>query len=368
MGRYRGGKSIIGLLCRIVLLTIAIVLVSCSAPSQTTQSPVENILHLFNWDGDIPQSVLDQFTAETGIDVEYHIYESQEEAIESMRNGGLYDVVVMESRFIQLLAQEGLLAEIDYEYISNFKNISPNFRGLLYDPDNLYSVPYTWGTTGLVVRTDLVTSKVTKWADLWDPQYAGKVAIWAGQPRESIALTLKTIGYSANTEEPEQLEEALAKLSALKPNLHFVEEFDLEDVCESFIEGGVVIAMGYTGDISACEEAGLVVEYILPDEGVLLWGDTFVVPANSPNPLTAFRFIDFILRPQISAEITNANTYATTNEAAYEFIDPQIIDNPIIFPDQKILTKAEIILPLTTEGQQLYDDIWQRFLDAPPQK
>ena len=138
----------------------------------------------------MPQAVLEAFTREYGVKVEYLVYESQEEAIGNMQAGEGYDVVVMESRFIPLLAQEGLLAKLNQSNIPNLNNISANFRELAYDPNNDYSVPYNWGTTGLVVRTDLVEQPVTRWADLWDPRYAGSVGLWMGQPRELIGLTL----------------------------------------------------------------------------------------------------------------------------------------------------------------------------------
>jgi spermidine/putrescine transport system substrate-binding protein len=155
-------------------------------------------LILYNWENDTPQSILDSFTAEYGIKIRYEIYESQEEAIANIRAGDIYDVEVMESRFIPLLVNVGLLAELDYRNILNFKNISPNFRDLVYDPDNLHSIPYTWGTTGLLVRSDLMQSPIQRWSDLWDAHYYGKVGIWTGVSREAIALTLKSLGFSAN--------------------------------------------------------------------------------------------------------------------------------------------------------------------------
>ncbi|MBI5822952.1 MAG: spermidine/putrescine ABC transporter substrate-binding protein [Chloroflexi bacterium] len=337
-----------------------------SCAQAPTQPPLADEIVVYNWDGDIPQSALDAFTEETHVKIKYEAYESQEEAIANIRAGKIYDVVVMESRFIPLMVKDNLLAELNYENIPNFKNISPNFRDLIYDPGNLYSIPYSWGTTGMVVRTDLAQNPVSRWADLWDAKYAGKVGIWVGQPRETLALTLKSLGYSANSEKPAELEEALTALIALKPNLHFIEDFDPESAAPALSTGKIVIAMGYSGDFLASKDIGLQVEYIMPEEGALLWGDTFVIPSNSPNQSSAELFINFILRPEISAEIVNQKYYASANDAARIFIDPQISGDPSIYPGEETLRKAEIILPLSVEGQTLYDDIWQRFLDADP--
>lgn len=342
------------------------ILMSGCAPTPTQPALPDEII-LYNWEGDIPQSVLDAFTEETQIKIKYEAYESQEGAIENIRAGEVYDIVVMESRFIPNMKNDGLLAELNYENIPNFKNISPNFRDLIYDPGNQYSIPYSWGTTGLVVRTDLIQSPVTRWADLWEAKYAGKVAIWIGQPREVLALTLKSLGYSANSENPAELEAALTHLTALKPGLQFVEDFSAESIVPVLTTGEAVITMGYSGDYLASKDSGLQVEYIMPQEGALLWADTFLVPANSPNKKTAELFINFLLRPEISAEIVNVKYYASANDPARAFVDPQILNDPSIFPGDAVLNNAEIILPLSLEGEKLYNQIWQKFLDAGPQ-
>ncbi len=337
-------------------------LAGCSSPPSAAQLPQE--LTLYNWEGDIPQSVLDAFTQETQVKVSYQVYESQEDAIQNMRAGKRYDVVIMESRFIPLLVGENLLAELDYQNIPNFKNIAPNFRGLLYDPDNRHAIPYSWGVTGLLVRTDLAGGAVTRWSDLWDPRYTGKVAIWRGQPREVLALTLKSLGFSANSEKPDEVEAALQRLQALKKGLHFIEDYSMDSAAAALASGQVTIAMGYSGDLAASRAESLPVEFVLPGEGAVLWGDTFIVPANSQNKPLAESFINYLLRPEVSAQIVNQKGYASANAADHPFIEPSILNDPSIYPGENDLKKAEIILPLSAAGQALYDDAWQRFMDA----
>lgn len=366
--KNRDDRMLYRALIVVALVSLPMPLLGCGVPPATavtpTPPPLAREVIFYNWEGDMPQSILDAFAQEYGVEVTYRVYESQEEAMENMRAGQVYDLVVMESRFIPLLAQEGLLAEIDYHYVPNFRNISPSFRDLIYDPHNQHSIPYNWGTTGLVVRRDLVEEPVTRWADLWDARYAGRVAIWAGQPREVIGLTLKSLGYSANSENPSELEAALARLLELKPGLLFLEDYDLANSASVMANGTVVISMGYAGDVLAGREINQAITYVLPEEGALLWGDTFVIPANSPHKYTAQVLLNFLLRPEINAQIANQNHYATPNDGARPFIDPEILQDPVIFPPQEQIANAEIILPLSPQGQKRYDQIWQRFLLA----
>ncbi len=340
-------------------------LVACGSPlppPTTTAPPVAETLIFYNWADEMPQSILDAFAAEYEVEVTYLTYDSQEELVENIRAGNVYDVVVVENNFVPSLAVDGLLAEIDYRHVLNFDNISINFRNLAYDPDNLHSVPYTWGTTGLVVRSDLVVKPVTSWRDLWEPSYTGQVVLWRGESRNTIGLALKSLGYSVNSEEPSELEEALMRLIELKPI--FGEDFDSGYGPTVFVSGQGVLGLGYADQVLEGREENEAITYVLPQEGTLLWGDNFVIPANSPRKETAELFINFALRPEMSAQLTNENHYATSNEAAYPFIDSELRDDPVIFPPSESLKNAEVILPLSAEGEQLHSEIWQRFLSA----
>jgi len=346
-----------------IALLLVMMLAGCGRSAASAPKPTfSEEMVLYDWEGDMPESVLNAFTQEYDIKVTYMIYESQEAAIDMLKAGKVYDVVVMESRFIPLLANQGLLAEIDYRHIPNFKNISANFRDLIYDPDNRYSIPYNWGTTGLVVRSDLVPEPVTRWADLWDPRYAGKVAIWGGQIREVIALTLKSMGYSANSEDPAQLEMALVRLLEIRPYIIFLEDYNLADSSSVMASGQVWVSMGYSKDFLAGRELNPSIIYVLPEEGALLWGDTFVIPASSPHKSTAELFLNFLLRPEISAQMINGNHYPMANVAAEPFVDPAVLNDPAIYPSQEALRNASLILPLSPEGQERYDALWKRFL------
>ncbi len=321
-------------------------------------------LVLYDWPEDIPQSVLEAFTAEFGVQVVYETYQSGQESVDHIRAGQAYDVIVVDNDLVPGLVADSLLAEIDYRNVPNFDNVSANFRDLLYDPDNRHTTPFNWGTTGLLVRSDLVGKPITRWADLWELGGIGKIAM-RDDPREPLAVALKSLGYSINSEDPGQVEAALRHLIEIRANVVLVDP--LADTAVPLLAQGEVVALvGWSEDALAGREMSESIAYVLPEEGPMLWGDNFAIPANSPNKRTAEAFLDFVLRPEISAQIANQNYYACANEAAYPFIDPEIRGDRVIFPASEDLLKAEVYLPLSADGEKLYAHAWERFKGTAP--
>jgi len=321
-----------------------------------------NELIFFDWPDDIPRETLDYFEEQTGIHVKLVTYDSMEEAVERIKDGLEFDVAVIEGDVIPGLVDAGLLAELDKTQIPNFRNIDPAFRDLVYDPDNRYTAPFSWGTTGLLVRTDLVSDPVTHWTDLWNPQYAGKV-VFREQPTEMISVSLKSLGYPLNSEDPQQLQEALQHLQELDTIPGFiVTESNLAVL--TFLSSPAVLMVAWQEDALLAMEYNQDVAYVLPEEGCLLWGDTYVISSKSSNRDLAHVFINFMLGDEIGADIVNKKYYSTTNAAAMAFIDPQIRENPIIFPLREDIANCEWYMPLSPEGETLYNEIWQQFLET----
>lgn len=327
------------------------------------EPPMPKELILYNWSDYMPQSVLDAFTAEYGITVTYVTYETMDEAIQNIKSGMAYDVAVVEHDLIPDLTASGLLAELDYRNIPNYVNISPAFRDLTFDPGDKHSVPYSWGTTGLLVRTDLVESPVTRWADLWEVTHSGKIAV-RPEPVEVISMALMSLGYPLNSEDPRELDAALQRLLALKPSLLFAPS-DVSAV-DFLLDGEAVILLGWSGDAFYAQEQSQDIQYVLPQEGTMLWGDRFVVSAQSPNKYAAELFLNFLLRPEVAGQIVNENYYAIANEAAHPFIDPALLDNPILYPPIQSIQKINWYTPLSPAGEQLYAEVWERFQAAQP--
>jgi len=345
-----------------------VVLTACSGPEAlptATAPALDRELVFYDWADDMPQSVLDAFTAEFGVEVTYETYESSEEAVENIELGHVYDVVVNDNDAIPWMVHNGLLAEIDFRNVPNFRNISPNFRDLTYDPGNEHSVPFNWGTTGFVVRGDLVEEPPTHWADLWEPRFAGKIAVREDVPFDMIGLTLRSLGYGLNSEDPEELASVERRLLELRPDVILVGPV-AQAALPVLLSGEAVILVGWAEDVVAGREENDAITYVLPEEGTMLWGDSFTIPANSPRKHTAEVFLNFMLRPAIGAQITNENYYATANQAALDLVAPEIRDDPVIFPASEDLENAEVFLPISDEDEVRYREIWERFLAAGP--
>jgi spermidine/putrescine transport system substrate-binding protein len=310
----------------------------------------------------MPQVVLDAFTREYGIQVEYLHYVAQEDAIAEMQAGEVYDVVVLENQLIPPAVEAGLLAEINYQNVPNFKNISANFRDLVYDPGNRHSVPYSWGTTGLAVAVEETVTPVEGWADIWNGGDSGKFVGWNIE-RYMIGMALKSLGFSINSEDPQDLELALGRLLELKPRLILV---DWEPAITStyILNGEAIYGMGQADDVVAGEESKVKIDYILPSEGAILWGDNWTIPSNSTHKKEAEQLINFLLRAEIAAQVINETYYWLPNDAALPLVEPELQNNKAIFPSAQVIRNAEIMLPLSPQGEALYAETWEQFLSA----
>lgn len=362
-GWWRMPYPLLGAMLAAVMLSLLTACGSPGPPPTPNPPPLAKELVFYDWSGDLIESVFEDFAEEYGIEVKYVVYETPEEAVEKIRAGQQYDVVVLENEYVPSLVDEGLLARIDYRNVPNFNHISASFRDLAYDPGNKHSIPYSWGTTGLVVRTDLVEEPVTRWLDMWDPRYTGKVVGWL-IPRYTLGAALQSLGYSINSEDTGELEDALQHLIDLKPNAVWLTTE--ETSAYHLASDEAVMALGWAYDAQIGQEEHEAIDYILPEDGTILWGDNFVIPANSPRKYEAELFLNFVLRPEITGRIVNVNYYPMASEAAVPYIDPEILNDPVIYPRNEDLRNAEILLPLTQEGERLYALIWERFVAAEP--
>lgn len=352
----------------LALCLLALLLSSCAAsapqaPPTPTPAPLADSLVVYGWADDIDPELLADFTAEYGVAIDYRGYGAQEEALERLRGGAAYDVVVLSNEYIALMAAEGRLAPIDFAQVPNYKNISANFRDLAYDPGNRYSIPYNWGTDGMTVRSDLMDQPITRWADLWDAGRVERIVMWP-IPRSVIGLTLKSLGYSLNSEDPAELEAARRRLLELRPRVRFPAEDDASTAPYLFSgEATVTIGSGISDAVEGQAQSAEV-DYVLPEEGAILWGDNFAIPASSPSKHTAELFLDYLLRPENGARLMAWNSYATPNEAALAQLGPEVAADPLIFPPNETMRNAEIILPVSPEAQAIYDAIWAEFVAA----
>ncbi|RMJ02692.1 Spermidine/putrescine-binding periplasmic protein precursor [Marinobacter litoralis] len=332
---------------------LAVGLTGCSSSEET------QVLNLYNWSEYMPQEVLDRFTEETGIQVVYTTYDSNEAMYARLKlldDSAAYDLAVPSTYYVSKMRQEDLLMPIDRSKIEGFENLSPELVNLDIDPENAYSVPFLWGTTGLGVDTADVEGEVTAWADLWDERFEGRIVL-TNDMREVFHVALRVLGHSGNSTDPEHIEEAYEKLTELMPS---VRTFNSDAPRMPFLEGETDIGMIWNGEAVMGRDALPTLDYVYPAEGIIAWLDSFVIPKNAKNPEAAHQFISFVLRPEISALISEDIGYATPNLAARELLDESVASDRASYPTAEDLINAEFQTDIGDEALQIYAKYWEK--------
>ncbi|MEZ4618241.1 MAG: spermidine/putrescine ABC transporter substrate-binding protein [Caldilineaceae bacterium] len=327
----------------------------CGDPSKLSDS-----VSFYNWTDYIDPEVLTMFEEECGVDVIYDTFSSNEDLLAKLQAGATgYDLIVPSDYMVSIMRQLNMLKELDHANIPNLANIYPRFAEVPYDPGNVYTAPYQWGTTGIGYNLEATGEVPDSWDWIFDPekaaQFDGKISLLNDQ-REVIGAVLKYLGHSMNSVDPAELEEAKQTILAIKP---YVATFDSDSFGDILVSGEVVIGHGWSGgyfqDIYASDNENL--GYVIPKEGGVIWTDNLAIPTTAPNPYTAEVLINYILDPEIGAMISNFNYYASPNQAAEEFIDEEVTGDPGIYPSEETLAKMEFLEELG-EGTLLWDRIW----------
>ncbi len=325
-------------------------------------------LYVYNWGEYIDETVVEQFEEETGIKVTYDQFETNEEMYPIIEAGAVnYDVVCPSDYMIQKMVENDLLAEINFDNIPNIENIDPKYMEMSreFDPENKYSVPYTWGTVGILYNTRLIEEKglpvPTRWSDLWNPAYKGEI-LMQDSVRDAFMVALKSLGYSMNTENIAELQEARQLLIDQKP---LVQAYVIDQVRDKMIGGEAAIGVIYSGEMLyiqeevASQNLDYTLEYVIPEEGTNLWLDSWVIPANAKNKENAEKWIDFLCRPDIALKNFEYITYATPNKAAKELLDEDLQNNKAVFPDFESLENCEVFRYLGDEADGVYNSLWK---------
>ncbi len=252
----------------------------------TVAKPTSTELNLYGWSDYVPQQLLDDFTAQYGIKVNYDTYSSNEEMLAKLQAGASgYDLVIPSDYTVSIMLKQDMLEPIDKSQIPNFKNLDPRFTNKDYDPGNKYSIPYQWGTTALAYDTTAVPSAPKSWADLWDPAYKGRL-VMLDDEREVPGMALQVLGFDKNSTNPDQLKQAKEKLAALKPNILL---FNSDDPETSLITGETWAGLVYNGNAALAHQQNANIDYICPTEGCGLWFDNLAVPKGAPHADAAWR-------------------------------------------------------------------------------
>jgi spermidine/putrescine-binding protein len=364
-------KRTLGLL---LILVLAVAVVACgaaptSAPpaadavdtgptAEPTAPPLAKELHVYNWSEYIDPEIYADFENEFGVKVTEDTYASNEDLLAKLQAGATgYDLIVPSDYMVTIMRELDLLAPLNFDNIPNFSNISDKFMDPPYDPGNKYSVPYQWGTTGIGYDTNVFEEAPDSWSYLFDPnvapQYAGKLSM-LNDSREAIGAALKYLGYSLNTTDEAQLEEAKQLLIQQK---QWVSTYDSEGYEDLLAAGETELAHGWSGDFFMAALEADQVWYTIPKEGAVIWTDNLAIPKTANSQHTAEVFINYLLRPEVGAKVTNYTWYGSPNEAAEEFIDPEILNEPAIYPPPEVMDKLEFIRDVG-DATTLYDRIW----------
>ncbi|MDF2885187.1 MAG: extracellular solute-binding protein [Clostridiaceae bacterium] len=314
----------------------------------------QQVLNVFNWSEYLPQSVIDKFEETYNIKVNYSTFSSNEEMLAKLMAGGSnYDLVVASDYMVQVLVKQNLIQPIDKLQLTNFKNIGDEFKNLDFDKGNVYSVPYMWGDAVICYDKTKIKDNVTSYADLWKSDYKNSIVVLDDQ-RAVIGMTLKKLGYSINETNPLILEKAKLELAKLQPN---IKAYDSDSPKTMLINGEAKIGFVWGAEASLAKRENKNLKVVIPKEGLFLQQDNFVIHKDSKNVKAAELFMNFIMEPEISAEISKAFPYANPNTAAYPLIDKNIIDDIGIYPPEADVKKGEHLKDLG-DKDKLYDKIW----------
>ena len=343
------------LFCLLLVCVLAVSLM----PAVTA---ADNEITVYNWgqyisDGnDGSLDVIAAFEEETGIKVNYLTFDSNESMYTKLKTGGTtYDVIIPSDYMIGKLIEENMLEPLDFDNIPNYQYIDESFRNQSYDPSNTYSVPYTWGTVGLIYNSQYVSAAdAASWNCLWNEKYAGKILMF-DNPRDAFAIAESILGYSLNSENEDELRAAADLLTEQKG---LVQSYVMDQIFDKMQRGEAWAAPYYAGDFLTMVEENPDLAFSFPEEGFNIFIDAMCIPKGCQNKAGAEAFINFLCRPDICAANLDYLGYSAPETAAKELMDPEVTSSPVAYPDDETLARTESFGALSTQATQLMNDLW----------
>ncbi len=344
-------------LCLILVLIPAsmILLLGNTQSNQSEQTTIS----VYLWSDSIPIEIYQQFTAETGIKVVHSSFDSNEMLYTKMKTQGSenfnIDVIMPSTYFVDKMARENLLHELNKKKLPHFSELNPKFLDKSYDPQNTYSIPHIIGMTGIGVNASVLKEPITSWAQLWDKKYKDALLL-IDDAREVFHIALVTLGYSPNTTNPDEIEQAYLKLLELAPN---IKAFNVDNPAAPFLTGDINIGMLWSGSAIKAMEENDQIYMQFPQEGVIFWADNFAIPKYAKNLDGAHQFIDFLCRPEIAAQISLECGYPTPVTAAVQHLPEDIHLNDVFNPPAKEIARG-IFQTDVGDMNTLYEHYYQK--------
>lgn len=338
-----------------VLLLLALMLPLCAS--------AQEVVNVFNWEDYIDESVLQQFEQETGIHVNYMRFTTNEDMMVQVEaNPGAFDVVFPSDYMVERMLNKGLLAEINYDNIPNAKYILENLRDPDYDPQGKHSVPYMWGTVGILYNTKMVDDPVDTWGILWNEKYAGNVFMM-DSIRDSMGITLKYLGYSMNTRDITALEATKQKLIEQK-KAGIVKAYQVDETKDKMVAGEAALALMWSGDAQYAIDLNPDLAYAVPMEGSNVWVDPMVIMKDAKNMENAEKFVDFLCRPDIAQKNCEEIWYSSPNAGAIKLMGDEYINNPVMNPSQDVIDRCEFFNDIDDTFMPIYNALWKEIKNA----
>lgn len=332
---------------------LATSLFGCS--NKTTE---EKTLNVLTWDGYIPEDIAAEFSEETGIKLNYANFNDNEEMLSKLETteGGQYDLVIGSDYIIDIARKKGLLSELDKTKIPNYDNLDPAFLGQYYDPDNLYTVPYTAGTPLIIYDPAKVTVDIRSFDDLWNPALENQI-VMMDDARNVIGITLKSMGKSMNETDPAVLEQAKEKLLKLKPNIHHL---DYNNPNDAMVSGEAAVGYMFTPQVILALQERPDLKVVYPSEGMGFGIDSWFVPLNAPHKDNAYAFLNDILDAKTGARVSEQTLYLCPNKASEPYLSEEFKSNQALHIPAEFLGNTEFIEDVG-DATEIYDKIWTEF-------
>ncbi|MBE6021996.1 MAG: ABC transporter substrate-binding protein [Cellulosilyticum sp.] len=343
-------KTVKRLLCLAAAGVMSLSFVGCSSEGENGKVVV------YNWGDYIDPEVNDLFTQETGIKVVYSEYANNEEMYATVEPGNVsYDVLFPSDYMVEKMINNNMLQKLDFSKIPNAANIDETFKNLPYDPNNEYSIPYMWGTMGIVYNKTMVTDPVESWDILWDQKYAGQIFMYDSE-RDSIMVALKKLGYSMNTRNEAELEQAKAELIKQAP---LVLAYVGDEGKNKMINGEAALMLAWAGDAMVMLQENPDLAYAIPKEGSNWFVDAMVMPTNAENVEQAYQYMNFLCRPDIAAKNAEYIGYSTPISAARDMLPEEIKNSEVAYPDPALLKDPKMeMFNDPSDVISLYSSIW----------
>lgn len=337
----------------ISLVAIGALVISFATGCKKSTDP-RKVLNVYNVGDYIDEELITKFEEETGIDVLYETYDTNEMMYQKVKSGSTnYDLVFPSDYMVEKMKSEDLIQKIDFKNIPNIKYIDKTFLNPIYDENNEYSVPYMWGTFGILYNKNMVTDPVDSWDILWNPKYSGNIMMF-DSVRDTTAIALKKLGYSINTTNPKEVNEAKELLIKQKD---LVMAYVNDEGKDRLLAGEAAMGIIYSGDAVTLMDQDSNLEYAIPKEGTNKWVDAMCIPKTAQNKEQAEMFINFLLDPENAKVNAEYIGYSIPNTGALKLLDEETISNPVAYPSKELLDKCETFVDLGNDIK-IYDRAW----------